>query len=105
VDYSPNSTKKHKLAGIIPWGSFLLLLPLSVPAAAGPGRLDKAFETTPNPEVALTNLRGKLVVRGWDKRVVQVECTTVSPRVEVDAKTLPRSGPAERVQLTAHVRW
>ena len=88
---------------IIPWGSLLVLLLLALNAFASPAHLDKTFQTTPDPEVALTNLRGKLVVRGWDKESVQAQCTTLSPRVEVDAETLPRSGPAERVQLSAHL--
>jgi hypothetical protein len=95
--------KKCKLARIVPWGSFLFVLALSLNAAASPAQLDKTFETTANPEVALTNLRGKLVVRGWDKELVKAQCTTLSPRVGVDAQVLPRTGPAERVQLAAHL--
>lgn len=98
-----NSMKKCKVAQTIPWGSLLLLFPLSLTAVASPARLDKTFETTSSPEVTLTNLRGKLVVRGWDKQLVRAQCTTLSPRVEVDAETLPRSGPVERVQLAAHL--
>lgn len=106
MDYSPNSIEKNirQMADEITlWGSLLLVFALSPSALASPARLDKTFETTESPEVALTNLRGKLVVRGWDKNLVQAQCTTLSPRVEVDAETLPRSGPAERVQLSAHV--
>jgi Toastrack DUF4097 len=102
VDFS-NRMKKCKAAQIIPWASVLFLLSLGLNAVASPAHLDKAFQTTPNPEVALTNLRGKLVVHGWDKESVQAQCTTLSPRVEVDAETLPHSGPAERVQLSAHL--
>ena len=68
------------VARIIPWGSLLVLLSLALNAFASPAHLDKTFQTTPDPEVALTNLRGKLVVRGWDKESVQAQCTTLSPR-------------------------
>ncbi len=96
-------TKQNPVAQLAPWGGLLALLSLGLNAAASPARLDKTFETTPAPEVALTNLRGKLVVRGWEKELVKAQCTTASPRVEVDAETLPRTGPVERLQLTAHV--
>jgi len=98
-----NRMKNCRVAQITPWGGLLFLLAVGLNAVASPAQLDKTFATTPNPEVALTNLRGKLVIRGWDKELVKAECTTLSPRVEVDAETLPRSGPVERVQLAAHL--
>ncbi len=106
LSFSIKKSKLARLGGLtegIAWGSLLLLFPLSRPALAGPGQLDRTFKTTSHPEVMLANLRGKLEVRGWEKSEVQAQCATVSPRVEMSAETLPPSGPAERVQLKAHV--
>ncbi len=83
-------------------GSLLLLMAVS-PAAASPARMEEAVQTIPNPQISVTNLRGQIVVRGWDKLHVHVLCITVSPRVEVDVETMPHSGAAERVQLATYV--
>jgi DUF4097 and DUF4098 domain-containing protein YvlB len=82
---------------------WLLLIPLGVVLAAGPARLEKTFDTTRTPQVILSNLRGQVVVRGWEKAQVHTVCIMVSPRVEVDADALPRTGAAERVQFATHV--
>jgi len=80
-----------------------LLLPLGVAIIAGSTRLERTFDTTRTPQIILSNLRGQIVVRGWDKAQVHAACTTASPRVEVDTEALPRTGAAERVQFVTHV--
>jgi DUF4097 and DUF4098 domain-containing protein YvlB len=98
------NTKGTKKANVIPWSSAVaLLLPLSFLAASGPAHLDKTFETTPTPRITLINLRGKVVVKGWDKPQVQAVSDTVSARVETDAEPTPATGPAGRLQLRTHV--
>jgi hypothetical protein len=68
--------------------------------AASPGRIEKTIDTTPDPEVSVANMRGQIVVRGWEKSQVHALCNVVSPRVEIDSETMPKAGKAERLQLT-----
>lgn len=63
----------------------------------------KTIESTPAPRISLTNLMGKVMVRGWDKPQVHVEYTLFSPRVEVDTELLPPTGAADKVRFTTHV--
>ena len=67
------------------------------------GRDSKTIETTPTPRISLTNLSGKVMVRGWDKPQVRVEYTVFSPRVEVDTELLPPTGAADKIRFTTHV--
>jgi len=79
----------------------LVLGPLVV-WAAEPGRIEKSFDTTPDPEVSLSNMRGQVVVRGWEKSQVHAICNIASPRVEIDTEAIPHTGRAERLQIRAH---
>jgi len=81
----------------------LFLLPATMLCAAGEGRLERTFDTTREPRISLTNLKGHILVRGWDKAQVHVVHTVASPRVEVDTEFLPDTGPAEKVHFTTHV--
>lgn len=84
----------------------VLLSALAFPLAlwaVGPTREEKTFETTPNPRISLSNLKGQVVVRGWDKARVHVAWTNLSPQtVEVDPESAPAQGPAEKIHLTTH---
>jgi hypothetical protein len=71
--------------------------------AAGEGRLEKTFDTTREPRISLNNLKGIVLVRGWDKAQVHVVYTVDSPRVEVDSEILPNTGPAEKVHFDTHL--
>lgn len=100
----PSTLKKSKPARqVLRRSLWLLLIPLGVALAAGPARLEKTFDTTRTPQVILSNLRGQVAVRGWEKPQVHALCTIASPRVEVDTEALPRTGAAERVQFATHV--
>lgn len=102
--YSPSIPEASKLTGQVCRRSlWLLLIPLGGVLAVGPGRLEKTFDTTRTPQVIVSNLRGQVVVRGWEKPQVHALCTTVSPRVEVDTEAVPSKGAAERVRLATHV--
>ncbi len=80
-----------------------VLLPAAVLWAAGEGRLEKTFETTREPRISVSNLRGHILVRGWDKAQVHVVYSVVSPRVEVDSEILPNSGPADKIHFYTHL--
>ncbi len=70
--------------------------------AAEPVRIEKTFDTIPDPEVSLSSIRGQVVVRGWEKYQVHTICNVASPRMEIDTETIPHTGKAERLQLKAH---
>jgi hypothetical protein len=71
--------------------------------AAGEGRVEKTFDTTREPRINLHNLRGVVLVRGWDKAQVHMIYTTASARLEVDNEILPESGPAEKLHFDTHL--
>jgi hypothetical protein len=82
--------------------AFLLAAPLTL-LAVGPAHIDKTFDTTSDPQVTLTNLRGQIVIRGWEKSQVHAQCTLASPRVQVESEVMPPTGRAERIHLSTHV--
>jgi hypothetical protein len=82
--------------------SGFLLLASALWAAEEPARVEKTLETTANPRVSLTNLRGNVSVKGWDKSQVHALCTTASSKVEVDIEPTPPQGQAERVRFLSH---
>lgn len=71
--------------------------------AAGEGRLEKTFDTTREPRISLNNLKGHVLVRGWDKAQMHVVYTLASPRLEVDSEFLPNTGPADRIHFSTHL--
>jgi hypothetical protein len=80
-----------------------ILLPAAVIWAAGEGRLEKTFDTTRDPRISLSNPKGHVLVRGWDKAQVHVVYTVDSPRVEVDSEFLPDAGPVEKIHFDTHL--
>jgi DUF4097 and DUF4098 domain-containing protein YvlB len=100
------SPKMLRLIPMVRSTPFRVVLFLAAPLtllAVGPARFDKTFDTPPDPQVNLTNLRGQVVIRGWDRSQVHAQCTTASPRVEVESEVMPPTGRAERIQLSTHV--
>jgi len=81
----------------------VMVIPAAVMWAVGEGRLEKTFDTTREPRISLHNLKGHVLVRGWDKAQVHVVYTVDSPRVEVDSEILPNTGPAEKVHFDTHL--
>ena len=71
--------------------------------AAGEGRIEKTFDATRDPRISLSNLKGHVLVRGWDKAQVHIVYTVASPRLEVDSEILPETGPAERIHFETHL--
>lgn len=61
---------------------------------------EKTYESVPNPRITVSNLVGKVIVKGWDRNEVHAVYTVASPRVEVDAEQMPASGQAEKIHFT-----
>ncbi|MGA2986903.1 MAG: DUF4097 family beta strand repeat-containing protein [Terriglobia bacterium] len=80
-----------------------VLLPAALMWAAGEGRWEKTFDTTREPRITLNNLKGHVLVRGWDKAQVHVVYTVASARIEVDSEILPDTGPADKVHFDTHL--
>lgn len=103
--YNPRmSFKTGQAAGRFLLGvALMLLVPCSLLMAASPTRLEKSLETTAEPQIHFSNLRGVVIIRGWVKNQVHVICVMASPRVEVAVDPMPRTGQAERIHLVTHV--
>ncbi len=80
-----------------------ILLPAAVMWAAGEGRIEKTLDSTREPRISLINMKGHVLVRGWDKAQIHVVYTVDSPRVEVDSEILPNTGAAEKVHFDTHL--
>jgi hypothetical protein len=80
-----------------------MLLSAAVGFAAGEGRVEKTFDSTREPRVSLNNLKGHVLVRGWDRAAIHLVYSSASPRVELDSEVFPESGPADKVRLQTHV--
>jgi DUF4097 and DUF4098 domain-containing protein YvlB len=103
LNKSPKMLRLMRMVRSTPFRVVLFLAaPLSL-LAVGPAHVDKTFDTTPDPQISLTNLRGQVVIRGWDKSQVHAQCTTASPRVEVESEAMPPTGRAERIHLSTQV--
>lgn len=86
------------------WQSLaLFMLPLTAVWAVGQGRLEQTFDTIRNPRISVINLKGEVIVRGWNKAQVHATYAVASPRVEVDTEVLPRTGPADKIHFATHV--
>jgi hypothetical protein len=83
----------------------LVFLPIGLLAATDPAQTAKVFEfqTSSAPTITISNLRGQVTVRSWDKDSVRAACTTSSPHVEVDAEPMPASGRSDRVQFLTRI--
>ncbi len=80
-----------------------VLVPVAVMWAAGEGQLEKTFDTTREPRISLNNMKGRILVRGWDRAQVHVVYKVASPRVEVDCEILPETGPADKIRFESHL--
>jgi len=67
---------------------------------AAADRVEKTFDTTPNPRISVSNLGGKVVVKGWDKGQVHAVYTTSSPRIQVETEVMPATGQAEKIHFS-----
>lgn len=81
----------------------LLLIPAGLLMAQTPGQSEKNIVTTATPRVSISNLVGKVMVRGWDRLQVHVAYTIVSPNVAVDTEQVPSKGPADKVHVMSYI--
>jgi len=81
----------------------LLLIPAGLLMSQTPGQSEKNIVTTATPRVSISNLVGKVMVRGWDRLQVHVSYTIVSPNVAVDTEQVPSKGPADKVHVTSYI--
>jgi len=102
ADHLEQKSKKRVLIAISQGLIIYLLVLAGTLAAAEGNRAEKTFEAAPNPRVTVTNARGQILVRGWDKPRVQIIWTVVSPYVEVDSEAIPPNGPADKIHFTTH---
>ena len=79
----------------------LVIAPLAL-WAASPETIEKSIETNGEPDIHVTNLRGQVAVHGWEKSNVHALCIISSPRVEVDAEGMPKTGKAARIEFRTH---
>ena len=84
--------------------SCFLLLASCLWAAEEPGRVEKTLDTTASPRVSVSNVRGNVVVKGWDKSQVHALFTTTSSKIGVDIEPAPPKGQAERVRFQTETR-
>lgn len=89
-------------SGVLAIGA-LLIMPAGLLMGQGTGQKEKTFETTAAPRVSISNLAGKVIVKGWDRLQVHVAYTIVSPQVAVDTQQLPARGPADKVHFTTYL--
>jgi DUF4097 and DUF4098 domain-containing protein YvlB len=83
----------------------LLLVPASLMMAQGSGKTENNINitTTATPRVSISNLAGKVMVKGWDRLQVHLTYTIMSPRIAVDTEQIPRQGTADKVHFTSYL--
>jgi hypothetical protein len=81
----------------------LVVVSATVVWAGGDGRSEKTLDTTREPRISLTNLKGQVLVHAWAKAQVHVVYSVASPQVEVDTEVLPDTGAAEKIHFATHL--
>lgn len=81
----------------------LLLIPAGLLIAATPSPVEKTIETTATPRISISNLRGKVIVKGWDRSQVHINYTSSSPQVAVDTEEFPSQGRVDKVHFTTYI--
>ena len=102
ADGRENKTIKR---AAIPFGRGIIccLLALSGTLLAAEGnRTEKTIEAGPNPRITVTNARGQILVRGWDKSQVHIVYTVISPYVDVDTEAIPSSASPDKLHFSTH---
>ncbi|MGH9354644.1 MAG: DUF4097 family beta strand repeat-containing protein [Terriglobia bacterium] len=85
------------------WAAVLLVLLVSVAAWAGGPPQSDTFYTSRTPHISITNLRGTVIIDGWEKPQVHAIYVIASPRVEIDKEKIPSRGQTEKLQLETHL--
>ncbi|MGH9447054.1 MAG: DUF4097 family beta strand repeat-containing protein [Terriglobia bacterium] len=71
--------------------------------SSGPLQRVSTFQTISNPDINITNLIGIVVMRGWNESRVHAVYTMASPHIEIDTRSVPESGPVQRIELATHL--
>jgi len=82
---------------------FLAIFAPAAVLAGGPPQQSDTFYTSRTPHISVTNLRGTVIIQGWEKPQVHAIYVIASPRIEVDKDKTPPAGQAERVGLETHL--
>ncbi len=88
-----------RLSSLVP--KLCLLLPIAA-LGAQPLRVEKTIRTTNHPSLTLSNLRGRVMVRGWSRPMVHAVYVLASPSVVVDFDARPLQGPAQDIHFSTH---
>ena len=99
LSQSSGARKRSVMRGV---GMFLLI-PAGLLIAATPPQVEKNIETTATPRISISNLGGKVIVKGWDRSQVHVNYTSSSPQVTVDTEEFPPQGPVDKVHFTTYI--
>ncbi|MEJ2008271.1 MAG: hypothetical protein P8Z30_08975 [Acidobacteriota bacterium] len=95
--------KSGRMKTAVQVASGLLLIPAGLLMAAGPAQTQKTLVTTASPRISISNLAGKVEVRGWDRLQVHVEYSISSSKVAVATDQIPGQGPAAKVHFSTYV--
>lgn len=85
------------------WRALAVVFLTTATLWAADGKFEKSYDSTREPRVSLNNVKGRILVRGWDKAEVHLVYTLASPRLEVDSEILPETGPADKIRLETHL--
>jgi Toastrack DUF4097 len=80
-------------------GLALLLIPAGLWAASAGSRLEKTYDTTLNPLISISNVSGKVLVKGWQKSQVHALFETSSPQLTLQTNQMPAAGPVEKIHF------
>lgn len=81
----------------------LLLIPAGLLIAATPPAVEKTIATTPAPRISISNMGGKVIVKGWTRSLVHINYISSSPQMAVDTEEFPSQGPAYKVHITTYI--
>jgi DUF4097 and DUF4098 domain-containing protein YvlB len=98
LNQSSGARRKSVMRGV----GMLLLIPAGMMIAATPPQIEKTIETTAAPRISVTNLGGKVIVKGWDRSQVHVNFVSSSSQVTVDTEEFPSQGRVEKVHFTTY---
>ncbi len=96
-------TQKNRAAGGGWLVVFLMLLTPAGVLAGGPQQQSDIFYTSRTPHISVTNLRGTVIIQGWERPQIHAIYVLASPRIEVDKEKMPPRGQADRVGLETHL--
>ena len=98
LNQASGARRKKAMCGV----GMLLLIPAGMMIAATPPQIEKTIDTTAAPRISISNMGGKVIVKGWDRSQVHINFISSSPQVTVDMEEFPSQGPVEKVHFTTY---